>query len=49
MAKINSKKEVNKGQKLDAGKVFTKVMAAILAFLMVISVAGTLIFYIVQA
>ncbi len=48
MAKTNNKKEVNKNQKLDAGKVFTKVMAAVLALLMVVSVAGTLIFYLVQ-
>lgn len=29
----------------DAGKIFTKVMAAILALLMVLGIAGTLIFY----
>lgn len=29
----------------DAGKIFTKVMAAILALLMVLGIAGTLIYY----
>lgn len=31
----------------DAGKIFTKVMAAILALLMVLGIAGTLIFYLI--
>ena len=31
----------------DAGKIFTKVMAAILALLMVWGIAGTLIFYLI--
>lgn len=34
-----------KKQKRDAGKIFTKVMAAILALLMVLGMAGTLIYY----
>jgi len=33
-------------QRKDIGKIATKVMAAILAILMVLAVAGTLIFYI---
>ena len=31
----------------DAGKIFTQVMAAILALLMVLGIAGTLIFYLI--
>lgn len=31
----------------DAGKIFTKVMAAILALLMLLGIAGTLIFYLI--
>ncbi len=37
----------NKKNKKDFGKVATKVMAFILAGMMLLSVAGTLIFYIV--
>ena len=31
----------------DAGKIFTRVMAGILALLMVLGIAGTLIFYLI--
>lgn len=31
----------------DAGKIFTKVMASVLALLMILGIAGTLIFYLV--
>lgn len=31
----------------DAGKIFTKVMAAVLAVLMVLAVATTLIYYLI--
>lgn len=31
----------------DAGKIFVKVMAAILALLMVLGIAGTLLFYLI--
>lgn len=31
----------------DAGKIFTKVMAAVLALLMVLGIAATLIFYLI--
>lgn len=33
------------GKKHDAGKIFVKVMAAILAALMLLAVCGTLLFY----
>lgn len=35
-------------KKHDAGKIFVKIMAAFLAVLMVLAVAGTLIFYLVH-
>ncbi len=31
----------------DAGKIFVKVMAVILALLMVLGIAGTLLFYLI--
>lgn len=31
----------------DAGKIFVKVMASILALLMVLGIAGTLLFYLI--
>ena len=37
-----------KKRKMDAGKVFIRVMAGILAALMVLSVAGTLVYYIIM-
>ena len=40
-------KEVKTKKQLDKGRIFTKIMAGILAFLMVVSVAGTLIYYLV--
>lgn len=39
---------VKKNKKFDAGRVFTKVMAGLLALLMVVSIAGTLIVNIMQ-
>lgn len=35
-------------KKHDAGKIFVRVMAALLAALMVLAVAGTLIFYLLH-
>ena len=35
-------------QKHEAGKIFVKVMAALLALLMVLAVSATLIFYLMQ-
>lgn len=40
--------KIKKNRKFDAGKVFTKVMATLLAVLMIGSIATTLIVYIVQ-
>ncbi len=34
------------GKKHDAGKIFVKIMAALLALLMLLAVCGTLLFYI---
>jgi len=36
-----------KKKKMDAGKIFVKVMSAILALLMLLGIAGTLIFYLI--
>ena len=36
------------GKKHDAGKIFVKVMAGLLALLMLIAVSATLIFYLVH-
>ena len=36
-----------KKKKMDAGKIFVKVMSAILALLMVLGIAGTLLFYLI--
>lgn len=36
-----------KKKKLDTGKIFVKVMSAILALLMVLGIAGTLIYYLI--
>lgn len=38
----------NQKNKKDIGKLVTKIMAIILAGMMVLSVAGTLIFYIIS-
>lgn len=35
-------------KKHEAGKIFVKVMAAILALLMILAVSATLIFYLMQ-
>ena len=46
MKKNKEKKVKNKEQKkYDKGQVFVKIMAGILALLMVLSVAGSLVFY----
>ncbi len=37
-----------KKKKMDTGKVFTRVMACILAVLMILSVAGTLVYYMIM-
>lgn len=34
-------------KKIEKGKIFVKIMAIILALLMVLSIAGTLIYYII--
>lgn len=34
-------------KKIDAGKIFVKVMSAILALLMILGIAGTLLFYLI--
>lgn len=34
-------------RKLDTGKIFVKVMASLLAALMVLGIAGTLLFYLI--
>lgn len=34
-------------KKIDAGKLFVKVMSAILALLMILGIAGTLLFYLI--
>lgn len=34
-------------RKMDAGKIFVKIMASILAALMVLGIAGTLVYYLV--
>ena len=34
-------------KKLDTGKIFVKVMATILALLMLLVIAGTLLFYLI--
>lgn len=36
-----------KKKKMDAGKIFVKVMSAILALLMVLGIAGTLLYYLI--
>ena len=46
MKKDKEKKVKNKEQrKYDKGQVFVKIMAGILALLMILSVAGSLVFY----
>ena len=42
------KKEKNQKSKRDIGKIATKVMAAILALLMILAVAGTLVYYLIN-
>lgn len=34
-------------RKLDAGKIFVKIIASVLAGLMVVGIAGTLIYYLI--
>lgn len=48
MINKNNSNDIKKNRKFDAGRVFTKVMATLLAVLMVGSIAGTLVVYIVQ-
>lgn len=44
-----AKKQIEKSKKkLDAGKVFSKIICFILAILMLLSVAGTLIYYLIS-
>ena len=40
-------KEVKTNKKIDKGRIFVKVMSFILAILMVLGVAATLIYYLV--
>lgn len=42
-----NKKENKEKIKFDKGQVFTKIMAGILAIMMIMSVAGTLIYYLI--
>ena len=45
---INSKEIKNKAQKkYDKGQIFVKIMAGMLAIMMIMSIAGTLIFYLI--
>ena len=46
--KDKTKKEKKPINKKDVGKIATKVMAAILALLMILAVAGTLIYYLLN-
>ena len=47
MAQKGKMKKEEPKKKHDIGKIATKVMAAILALMMVLAVAGTLIYYII--
>lgn len=48
MKKDKENKIKNKEQKnFDKGQIFVKIMAGILAVMMVMSIAGTLIFYLI--
>ena len=42
------KEKIVKKHKYDKGQIFVKVMAAILAVLMVLAVSATLIFYLIN-
>lgn len=46
MAKKEKKEQTKTRRHLDAGQIFVKIMAAILAIIMVVAMAGTLIYYI---
>lgn len=40
-------KENKEKRKFDKGQIFVKIMAGILAVIMIMSIAGTLIFYLI--
>lgn len=42
------KKEKKQKNKRDIGKIATKVMAAVLALLMILAVGGTLVYYLIN-
>ena len=42
------KKEKNQKKKRDIGRIATKVMAAVLAVLMILAVGGTLVYYLIN-
>lgn len=51
MGKEINKKEIKENRKhknFDKGQIFVKIMAGILAIMMVMSVAGSLIYYMVR-
>ena len=47
MDKTNKKEKTQKNKR-DIGKIATKVMAAILALLMILAVGGTLVYYLIN-
>lgn len=47
VGEINKEGIVMAKKNRDAGKIFVKVMASILALLMVLGIAGTLLFYLI--
>ena len=48
MKKEINKKESKKHRKFDKGQIFVKIMAGMLALMMIMSVAGSLIYYMVR-
>ena len=47
MDKSNKKEKTQKNRR-DMGKIATKIMAAILAILMILAVGGTLVYYLIN-
>lgn len=47
MDKSNKKEKTQKNRR-DIGKIATKIMAAILAILMILAVGGTLVYYLIN-
>lgn len=44
----SNKKEKTKKNRRDIGKIATKIMAAVLAILMILAVGGTLVYYLIN-